>query len=307
MAQDYRLAGHCRRYGILTSAGRQGRLWLVGCLLACLPLVTAAQQRIVSVSGALTEIVYALGAGERLVGVDTTSTWPEATADLPSVGYQRALSAEGVISLSPTHVLLTDDAGPPEVLAHLRSAQVNLVEVVQPPSMAGIVAKIRDVARVLDLAERGEALVEQVERDIDRIPAASPARPKVVFLLDIGRGAPVAAGHSTLADAAIALAGGNNVFGGAFEGFRAVGPESLIGAAPDVILLTRRTLEVLGDEAGVLGLPGIAQTPAGRQRRIVAMDGLYLLGFGPRTPRAITELAERWAPLAPVVSRSDSR
>lgn len=275
-------------------------------MLVCLPLLAVAQQRIVSASGALTEIVYALGAEDRLVGVDTTSTWPATAAGLPSVGYQRALSAEGVISLSPTHVLVTEDAGPPEVLTHLRSAGVNLVEIVQPPSLAGILAKIRDVARVLDLAEAGEALVAQVQQDIDRMPAAWPTRPKVVFLLDVGRGSPVAAGRDSLADAAIALAGGDNVFGEAFEGFRAVGPESLIGAAPDVILLTRRTLEVLGGKQGVLGLPGVAQTPAGRQQRIIAMDGLYLLGFGPRTPRAILELAERWAPQAPVVSRRDS-
>ena len=262
--------------------------------------VASAQQRIVSVSGALTEIVYALGAGDRLVGVDTTSTWPAATAQLPSVGYQRALSSEGILSLSPTLVLMTEDAGPPEVLEHLRGADIELVRVVEPPSPDGIVGRIRDVAAALQLDAAGEALVERVNREIGRIPPAAATRPRVVFLLDIGRGAPVAAGRDTLADAAIALAGGDNVFARDFEGFRAVGPESLLAAAPDVVLLTSRTLDVLGGEQGVLALPGIRQTPAGQRGRIIAMDGLYLLGFGPRTPQAIRELAERWADLSQI-------
>jgi iron complex transport system substrate-binding protein len=270
--------------------------YLVLALLLWVSHASAEPQRIVSVGGALTEIVFDLGAGAELVGVDTTSVWPEAARTLPSVGYQRTLSSEGVISLAPGYVLVTEDAGPPAVLDQLRSAGVQVVEILQPPNFDGVVGRIRAVAAALDRAEQGEMLVARVQERINQLPETWSYRPKVVFLLDVGRGSPVAAGRDTLAHAALQLAGGINVYASSFAGYRSVSAESLMAAEPDVIVLTQRTQNLLGGRQGVKNLPGIRNTPAGEQGRIIAMDGLYLLGFGPRTPQAIQELARRWSP-----------
>ena len=110
--------------------------------------------------------------------------------------------------------------------------------------------------------------------------------------MDIGRGAPVAAGRESSADAVINLAGGINVFHQHYEGYKVVNGESMIAAKPDIILLTQRTFELMGGEQGVLSVTGLKHTPAGKNKRIIAMDGLYLLGFGPRSPQAVNELGQ---------------
>jgi iron complex transport system substrate-binding protein len=117
----------------------------------------------------------------------------------------------------------------------------------------------------------------------------------VLFLLSIGDGAPLAAGLGTSAAGIIALAGGENAIDG-FEGYKPLTPEAAATAAPDVLLVTTRTLEALGGPQAVLARPEIAATKAGRDGRLVALDGLLLLGFGPRTPEAIRALASALHP-----------
>lgn len=146
--------------------------------------------RIVTVGGELTEIVYALGAGERLAGVDTTSTWPEAARQLPQVGYMHNLSAEGILSLSPTLVLATTNAGPPEVLAQLRLAGVTLVVLPARPTAEGALLKVRAVGEALDREAEAAVLARQIEEDLTqaqvRVRKLS-ARPRVLFLMGIAR------------------------------------------------------------------------------------------------------------------------
>lgn len=249
-------------------------------------------QRIVSVGGELTEIVYALGAEARLVGVDTTSQWPAATRALPKVGYMRTLSAEGVLSLAPTLVLATTHAGPPVVLSQLREAGVPLVILPAEPSLAGAESKIRGVAGALGLESQGEVIVRtlrsRVERALARIPAGSG--PRVLFLMGLRQGAPIVAGAGTSAQAMIELAGGANALTG-FSGYRPVSPEALAEARPEVLLIPEHLLSAMGSARAILSQPGIELTCAGRHRRLVVMDGLYLLGFGPRLGEAVTDLA----------------
>lgn len=248
--------------------------------------------RIVSIGGSVTEFVYALDAGDRLIAVDATSRHPPEATAKPNVGYMRSLSAEPILSLDPTLVLAVADAGPRATLEQLRAAGVRLVTVPDDPSPAGTVEKARAVAAALEVPERGEALAARLAdalRAAQESTARVSHRPRVLFLLSVGRGAPLAAGRSTSAQAMIELAGGINAIS-EFEGYKPISPEAFVIAAPDHVLVTERTLERMGGESGVLAVPGLAITPAGQARRLIAMDGLLLLGFGPRTPQAVAQL-----------------
>lgn len=255
--------------------------------------------RLVSVGGAITEIVYALGFAGRIVAVDSTSLYPDEATSKPDVGYMRQLAAEPILALNPSLVLAEEDSGPPEALEHLRGAGVSVVLVPDAPSPRGVAEKIAVVAAALDAGDRGRALTARFEADMKAAAAAvarAPTRPRVLFLLSIGRGgAPLAAGRNTSAAGIIELAGGVNATD-AFEGYRPFSPEAAVVAEPDVILVTRRSLALLGGEEGLLRIPEIALTPAGEHGRIIAMDGLLLLGFGPRTALAVIELARALHP-----------
>lgn len=249
--------------------------------------------RIVSVGGSVTEIVYALGAGSKLVGNDTSSKYPEAATELPKVGYQRRLSAEGVLSLNPALVLATTDAGPPTAIAQLRAAGVTVLILQNDHTVAGAQAKIRNIARALGLEDRGEDLVRSMENDLAearRYISRSQSKSKVLFIYARGQGTMLVSGSDTAADAMIRLAGGVNAVTG-YEGYKPLTAEAVVAAAPDLLLLLSSGLDSVGGIDGLLKTPGLALTPAGKNRRILTMNGLYLLGFGPRTGRAVRDLA----------------
>lgn len=280
-------------------AARAGRiLFALGLLFGGVTTAVAEPQRIVSAGGSVTEIVYALGAGDRLVGVDTTSLYPPAVHGLPNVGYLRTLSAEPVLSLAPDLILAEADAGPPDALTQLREAGVEIVMAPDEPDVEGVAAKIDTVAAALGRQDEGDALKQRIRtewRTVEQAVASTQARPRVLFVLSTGAGAPLVAGLETSAAGIIAMAGGENAVQ-AFTGYRPLTPEAGVALAPDVILVTRRTLEMLGGEAGLLETPGLGATPAAGKGRVIAMDALLLLGFGPRVPEAAARLAKKLHP-----------
>ncbi len=258
----------------------------------------SAAERIVSIGGAITEILYTLGAGDRIVAVDTTSLYPEAAPKLPQVGYLRSLAAEPIIALKPTLIIADGDAGPPAVIKQIREAGVRLEVTPADPSVANVYEKIRIVSALVGEEAKGNELAEAIRRDLRSLAkavAAIPDRPRVLFLLSVGRGSPLAGGNETHADTIIALAGGVNAAAG-FTGYKPIPAEGVVAARPDVILVVDRTAAALGGEKVILARAEIAATPAGRAKRIVTMDGLLLLGFGPRTAVAARELALRLHP-----------
>ncbi len=272
------------------------RLLLLLALL--LPTEAFGDERIVSVGGSITEIVYALGLQERLVAVDTTSLYPPQARELPNVGYMRQLAAEPILALAPTLILAVEDSGPPTVLDQLRSTGTKLVNVPDDPSPQGVLDKVALVADTLGVETQGAALRLRLAGAFSRLEAQVAKvteRPRVLFLLSVGNGAPLAAGRDTSAAGIIALAGGVNAIDG-FTKFKPLSPEAAIAAAPDVVLITGRTLGMLGGREGLLTRPELAGTPAAKNGRLVTMDGLLLLGFGPRTPQAIVELAQALHP-----------
>lgn len=247
-----------------------------------------AGRRVVSLGGSVTEIVVALGAGDRLIGRDSTSTWPPEVTGLPDVGYLRALSAEGVLALGPDLVLAEADAGPVEAVEALQAAGVPFVSMPGGSDPAGVVAKIEAVAAALDLAPAGQALAAEVAAGLAAAEAraAAVAAPKrVLFVLSVQGGRIMAAGEDSSADHIIALAGGVNALSGV-AGYAQVTDEAVIAAAPEVILMMEAEGPRAISDAELMALPALAETPALQGGQVLRMDGLLLLGFGPRTPEA---------------------
>jgi iron complex transport system substrate-binding protein len=271
---------------------------MLGVLLGLVGGPAAAGERVVALGGDVTEIVFALGAGDRLVAVDSTSDHPPAADELPDLGYFRRLAAEPIVALEPDLVLASAASGPPVVLEQLRAAQVPLAIIPNTAGVDGVVAKIQAVGGALDREAAADALAREVEAEVararDRV-ADAERRPRVLFVLNVGRGAPLAGGSGTSAAAIIALAGGRNAVGG-FEGYKPLSQEAAIAAAPDVVLVPDHTLEAAGGREALLERPELRHTPAAAAGRVVAMDGLLLLGFGPRLGEAVNELARALHP-----------
>lgn len=261
---------------------------------------TATAPRLVCVGGALTEIVYRLGAAAQLVGTDTTSLYPEAAQRTPKVGYQRQLSAEGLLSLRPDVLLTTDEAGPPTVIEQLRAAGVRVISTTTSHDLAEVQRKIDAAGQATRREAEAAALQQQLLADWQRsrqaLPRLAGPAPRVLFVLAHGN-APQVAGAGTGAEAMLRLAGGRNALQG-FNGYRAMTTEAVVAAAPDLVLSTRQAVQAAGGEAAFWQLPGLSLTPAFAARRLQAPDALWLLGFGPRLPQAVSELAQ-WIAATP--------
>ncbi|MDO8031813.1 helical backbone metal receptor [Janthinobacterium sp. SUN128] len=266
---------------------------------AAKPMVKA--RRIVSVGGALTEIVYALEAQGELVGVDTTSLYPAVAQQLPQVGYARTLSAEGVLSLAPTQLIATEEAGPQTVLRQVRDAGVPVAVLNANNKFEGLLERVKQVGQITGRADPAarlaQALQQQWDGALGKVRQRSHAPVRVLFILAHAPNQVMVGGRETGADAMLAYAGAVNVMGGpaGFAGYKPLTPEAVIAARPDIVLVTDQGLKASGGVDGILKLPGLAQTPAGRKHRIVSLETMLLLGFGPRMPQALGELDAAFA------------
>lgn len=252
--------------------------------------------RIIPLNGNVAETIFALGLGANVVAVDVSALYPPVARQLPKIGYQRELSAEAILSFEPTVVIGTENAGPPEVIEQVRAAGVTVVILPIQDDAAGAVAEIRAIGQALGVSDAAETIAGGVEARLSEAEAlvadvAEEDRPRVAFLYLRGQGTQLLAGTNSQADAVITAAGGVNV--GAeigIDGYQPITPESLVEAAPDVILVMQAGLASVGGVKGLLSIPGISQTPAGEAGTIVAFEDLYLLGFGPRIGDAVYDL-----------------
>lgn len=255
-------------------------------------------KRIVSIGGTITEILHALGAQDRIVAVDSTSTYPADATSKPDIGYMRALSAEGILSQQPDLILAEEGSGPPPVLEILTASEIPVVMIATPPDGAAIGKKIRDIGNAVGLADKAEALAARTDAEISRligeIAAIGGERKRVLFVLSLSNGRVMAGGADTEAAALIEMAGGINA-APEISGYKPLSDEAVIAAQPDVILtMSRGNHEISSEE--VFGLPALQTTPAAAERALISMNGLLLLGFGPRTPEAIRTLADALYP-----------
>jgi len=249
------------------------------------------QQKIVSISGATTEVLCALGLQNEIVGVDVTSTYPESIAKLPKVGHNRNMSSEAIIALNPTLVVGTDENVKPELLEQLRSAHIRVILFPLEQSVSGTKQFINSVADSLGKAASAQSIIQAIDEDLKQKVELS-TKPKVLFIYARGAGTMMVAGNNTPANTMIQLAGGENAVND-FEDFKPLTPESLLQANPDVILMFDSGLESLGGMDGLLKVPGVAMTTAGKNKQVIEMDGQLLTGFGPRLGKAIVQLSTK--------------
>lgn len=269
--------------------------------------------RIVAVGGAVTEILYALGLANHIVGVDSTSLYPAAALKMPNVGYMRQLSSEGVLGLNPSVIFAMQGSGPKETLDVLQAAKVPLVLVPETYSEQGILDKISLVGHALGADTRAACLTAAVAHDLAQLKAlrAKVEKPvRVMFVMSLVNGRAMAAGRHTAADEIIKLSGGVNAIS-EYEGYKPINDEAIVAAKPDVVLSIDRGKDSLSADA-IYQHPAFALTPAAANRSFMSMEGLYLLGFGPRTAAAARDLsvrlypalaseAEKFTPAAPTV------
>lgn len=255
--------------------------------------VLPKDSKIIVIGGALTEIVYALDAQDRIIGRDMTSIYPEAAKALPDIGYMRALSAESILSLAPKGILLVEGSGPKPTIDILEKASVPMVVVPESFSRDGVITKVRSVGKALMLEDKADELITKLNEDFnktDELTNKVTEKKKILFVLSVQNGRVMAAGSNTAADGIIKLAGAENAITG-FDGYKLLNDEALLAAKPDMILSMspfpgRPVTTQLTD------LPAVLATPAAKNNMIKDMDGLYLLGFGPRTAAAARDVAE---------------
>lgn len=269
-------------------------------LIAICMLATAfnslAKERIVSVGGNVTEIIYELGKGDSLVGTDTTSTFPAAANSTKKVGYARALSAEGILSLNPSVVFVTEEAGPAVVLKQLEEAKVNIITLPTEFSVEGAIAKVKAVSEYLNEEAKGKQIIADIKAQVAQAKKRieESKKPKILFILSRRSGNLLVSGKETQADGMINLVGGINPMS-SFNSYKPLTPEQIAEVMPDVILMMSRHGKSGKSEIidSLKSHPVLKLTPAVKNNKIITMDGMYLLGFGPRTGLAMQDLAEQ--------------
>ncbi|KOU58078.1 heme/hemin ABC transporter substrate-binding protein [Streptomyces sp. IGB124] len=259
-------------------------------------VTVASADRVIPLTGSLNEIVHTLGLGEQVVARDITATFEQAAA-LPVVTRGHDVSAESVLSLRPTLVLAETTTGPAEAIQQIRDAGIPVLVVAPAKGLDDVPKRIDTVAAALGVEDAGAQLNQ---RTADRIaaarrnvPAATAEHPRVAFLYLRGTASVYLLGGSDSGAASLLEAAGAVDTGkesGLGKDFTPITSEALAAAAPDAILVMSKGLESVGGIDGLVKIPGVAQTPAGMDRRVVTVDDGVLLNYGPRTDQVLSSL-----------------
>ncbi len=277
-----------------------------GLLISHASVAGELPQRWVSAGGALSEWVSALGAKSKLVGVDTTSQHPESLKLLPSIGYQRQLSAEGILSLKPDVLIGTDEMGPPPVLAQLRSAGVPVEMFSAQPDLDNLHATLKHLGRLLGDEAQAEQLFKDYQQQLtlhgQQVARLQPQNkaPGVLLLLGHAGGKPLIAGKDTAADWLLTQAGGHNL--ATHTGYKPFSIEALAGLNPEVLVFADRSLTgEAARQALMKENPILASIRAAKDGRIYELDPTLLVGgLGPRLPASLKQLTADFYPTASV-------
>ncbi|MBG5948380.1 ABC transporter substrate-binding protein [Proteus sp. G2618] len=263
-------------------------------------------ERWVIAGGSITELVYAIGAGNKVVGVDETTSYPEQTQALPHIGYWKQLSTEGILSLRPSTFVTWDDAEPKMVLRQLAQHNVKVISLPRTPATFELMLKnIRTLAISLDKQKEAEALIDSLQSRLAVINAKNnqiKQKVKVMFFLSPGGGIPQVAGKTSVADAILHLAGGENI--AMHENYRIYSAEAIIAANPELIVITTQSQKTqtggLRASEGLASVPGVSMTQAWKNQRIIEIDQSLILGMGPRIVDAVELLHQQFYPADPV-------
>ena len=258
---------------------------------------SSANERIVIAGGSLTEIVFALGAGDDVVGVDKTSSYPEKVKQLPQIGYWKLLNIEGVLSLRPTLFITLNDVEPDNVIEKVSESKVDVLALRRVPGTIELLYEnINKIASKLNKQEEGEKLINRIKAnlaDIQAKIATHPQKTKVLSLMSMS-GSNSVAGKNTTIDALITIAGGENL--ATHNSFKSYPAESIIAINPEVIILNKYSIDQLGGLDKVNTIPGITETSAFKNNRITVIDDSYLFGIGPRVDEAAKLLFQSFYP-----------
>ncbi|MFV3406854.1 MULTISPECIES: heme/hemin ABC transporter substrate-binding protein [Pseudomonas] len=273
-----------------------------GLLLSSHTLATELPQRWVSAGGALSEWISALGGEQRLVGVDTTSQHPESLKALPSIGYQRQLSAEGILSLRPDVLVGTEEMGPPPVLAQIRNAGVRVELFSSKAELSAVDDNLKHLGTLLGSEQKAGELAADYRRQLDALHAqikqaqAGQKAPGVLLLVGHAGAKPLIAGQGSSGDWVLRQAGGRNLAD--HQGYKNFSVEALAALDPDVVVFSDRALS--GEQALqalIKENPALASSRAVREKRLIALDPTLLVGgLGPRLPAALHVLAASFYP-----------
>ncbi|MCO8311355.1 heme/hemin ABC transporter substrate-binding protein [Pseudomonas mandelii] len=274
----------------------------VGLLVSHQAMAAELPQRWVSAGGALSEWVSVLGGESKLVGVDTTSQHPESLKALPSIGYQRQLSAEGILSLRPQILVGTEEMGPPPVLSQIRSAGVQVELFSAQPDLPTLQGNLQHLGKLLGAEDRASQVFQTYQQQLDQQQArVSLAQlkhkaPGVLLLLGHAGGKPLIAGKDTAADWLLQQAGGQNL--ATHTGYKPFSVESLASLNPEVLVFADRALT--GDAARAALFkenPILSSTRAAKDGRVMELDPTLLVGgLGPRLPESLTRLSDEFYP-----------
>ncbi len=248
--------------------------------------------KIVSLNGPVTEVLAAIGLEKNIVGTDITSNYPESIKAKPKLGHSKSINAEGVMALRPDLIVGLSKEITPALAEQFKTAGVRLLLVDQDYTAEGTKKLIRTLADSLHREKAGDSIIRQLETDLAVKPAAGQSKPKVLFIYARGAGTMMVGGTGTQVASMIELAGGQNAVT-EFADYKPLTAEALVKANPDVILLFESGLQSLGGAEGMAKVQGIKETNAGKNKKIVSMDGELLSSFGPRLGLAIKELSAK--------------
>ncbi|MBO1255367.1 ABC transporter substrate-binding protein [Alteromonas sp. 5E99-2] len=269
----------------------RGRLvsFITLCLTINFPLL--ATERLVVAGGSLTEIVYALGAEDQLVGVDSSSIYPFSATQLPNIGYYRTLNVEGVLSVEPSKIILLSGAGPENVVKQLSRLNTEIVMVDNPKTVAGLIKTIDIIAKETGTETAGKKLIEKIKKEIESLSSMPKLTGKsAAFLMSAGERGLIAAGAETTPSLIFDSLNISNPFS-ELKGFKPVSAEALAKNAPDIILIASHTTQ----EQNIESLCKTAQLKLWSSIKgcnLVKIDSLKYLGLTPRLPQAIAETRE---------------
>jgi iron complex transport system substrate-binding protein len=267
--------------------------------IACNPKTTEVQSntdnsKVITAGGTITEIVDALGMGDLIIATDITSTFPASMQELPSIGYRNQIKAEGILALGPDLILMEEGYLSEDVVNQLRTAQIEIHSFAKPNTVSGTIALIEELGELLDQKAEAESLKAQLNQDLEDLNTylkTITSKPKAAFIMARGPQTVFLAGEDTFAQEIFQMANLEFPATG-FKDFVPITPESIVKINPDYLVFFESGIQSLGGTQGLSKIQGIDQTSAFKKNQIIALDGNYLSGFGPRVGKAALELAK---------------
>ncbi|MCW7492507.1 ABC transporter substrate-binding protein [Leptospira sp. 2 VSF19] len=261
-------------------------------LLFTYPVAADTNQRIISVNGTVTEIIYALNLESQLVAVDSTSYYPKQATTLPNVGYQRTLTTEGILNFKPSQVIGLESAGPAATIQNLKDAGIPLRLFADDFKIETPTYRVLEIGKLLGKEKEARILAKTINEQIKKLNIKK-SNIKVLFIYSRNPSSVFISGTGTAAHAMIELSGAKNAVN-EFSEYKPLTSEALVKANPDIILMPEKSALGFGGEKAIWEINGMEFTRAGKEKNLILVDDLLLLGFGPRLPLALKTLNDKW-------------